>query len=453
MAKNWLRSWIQTTWGAIGSVIGSADLLKVARAWGVGYGRLADDDPGILINHDTALTISALYRARDVLAGAFIQTDFRLEEMTPAGLRPLAGHPVDRALRFGFDADMDRSNFLDAIIGHACFKKGGFAALTFDNDGNFENATLLNPDWVYPANDRAGSPGYWYRPPTGEHEWLDEFEVFHLKGPALDGRVGLNWIEIGKRSLGLAVATERYAAKFFRSGYHLAGVLNLPGNLKKEKEQEIMNELSMVNSGVQNAHGILKLTGEAKFTPSPLINANDAQLLGMRGFNVYEISRWTGVPPSKLYTDKGSTYNGSEQEGLEFAQNCLGGWIRRFVDQVRMKMIPRERWDDWTVTHDLSGWRSADSLTATRTEALRINWGMSTPNRSIRRLGLGADLPGGDVPMRPANMAAADVAPNAAPGGSPSVVVDPLAIVDPSAVGPDGRPVPDKSKTPTDPQP
>jgi HK97 family phage portal protein len=426
-----LRGWLNSAFSA---VVGFFDSSKILKSWGLGHANGALSDSGILLNHDAALTISALYRARDVLAGAFLQTEFRLEKMGKDGLTPLDGHPLDNALRFGFDEDLDRSNFLDALVGHACFKKGGFASLAFDKaTGEFINATLMNPDWVTVKNHPDGSPGYEYAEPGKEKEWLDEYEVFHLKGPSSDGRQGMNWIDIGKRSLALAIETERYATKFFQKGYHLSGVLNLPGNIQKDAETTLKNELRLANEGIGNAFGLLYLKGEQKFTQTNMISANDAQLLGMRGFNVFEVSRWTGVPPSKLYADKGTTYNGAEQEWLDFLTNCLSGWVRRFKDQFTKKLIPRNKRGKWVITHSFQEIQSADALTATRTEALRINWAMSTPNRSIRRLGLGTDLPGGDVPMRPLNMAAPGTASNAAPGGGGSpVVTEPMDGIDPT---------------------
>lgn len=413
--------------GFLSSLTGGAsevfNALRLIGSSTINLGPLSDGD--YPVSYQGALTISALYRARNVITGAMAATEFRLEEITPQGLKPVEGNPIDNALRFGLDADMEQAVFLDALISHAAFKGNGYAALSFDDNGEFENATLLDPDWVKPANAPNGEPGYWVREPNQEPYWLDQYEVLHLMGPSHDGRQGLSWIDLAKRSLNLAINTERYGGRFFSKGYIFSGILNVPGAIKKETEEELKINLRRMHEGASNSHGILMLKGEQKYTPNTAINPQDAQFLATRAFNVYEIARWTGVPPSKLYVEGGVTYNGSEQEELDFRSNCLLFWVNRFKQQVAKKLIPLDKRSRWVVTHNFRQLNGIDRLTAIRAESLAVNWGMRLPNESRRELGFGLDLPGGDTPMRPGNMQPIGSQPGTMPGdGGPVPLVD-----------------------------
>lgn len=424
MARPSFRGFLKSVTGWVGGLL---DVQKIVNLFGVGAGS-AIEDTGVVINHETALTIAALYRARNVLAGAFAATEFRLAESTKKGLVPLDGNPIDDALRFGLDADMDPAVFWDAIISHAAFKGNGYASLVFDEDtGDFVNATLMEPDWVKADNAPDGSPGYWYAEPGKQKQWLDEYEVLHFTGPTYDGRQGISWIDLARRSLGLAINTERYGARFFSKGYIFSGILNVPGAIKKDQEEQLRADLKRMHEGPANSHGVLFLKGEQKYTPNTAINPQDAQFLATRSFNVYEISRWTGVPPSKLYVESGVSYNGAEQEELDFRTNCLLPWVIRAKQQIARKLVPFEMRRKWVVTHSFQNLLAMDRLSAIRAEALAINWGMSTPNRSIKRLDLGTDIEGGDMPMRPGNMQPIGSQPGSMPGTGGPVANSPAA--------------------------
>src|SRR6202021_402483 len=59
-------------------------------------------------------------------------------------------------------------------------------------------------------------------------------DMLHLPGLALDGRIGLDVVELSRNAIGLALATEKFGGKFFGQGAVGYGVFEIPGTLPPE---------------------------------------------------------------------------------------------------------------------------------------------------------------------------------------------------------------------------
>ena len=76
------------------------------------------------------------------------------------------------------------------------------------------------------------------------------------------------------------------------------------------------------------------LSGGAAFKPLSL-NAQDAQLLEARKFNVQDICRWFNMPPSMVGDNGGTAYASNEQEMQKYVNECLSFWVDNIEQEIK----------------------------------------------------------------------------------------------------------------------
>lgn len=169
-------------------------------------------------------------------------------------------------------------------------------------------------------------------------------DVLHLRLAAAGGLRGLSPLDLAKQAIGLALAAEKYGARFFAEGQTLSGVISLPateGARSKEYVEQIRANWQAHHAGTSSSHRPGILTGGATWTPLSITN-EQAQFLETRRFQVEEIARLYGVPPHMVSSVTNSTSwgTGIEQQALGFARFSLLPWIVRF-EQAFSQLLPR----------------------------------------------------------------------------------------------------------------
>jgi hypothetical protein len=167
--------------------------------------------------------------------------------------------------------------------------------------------------------------------------------MLYIPGLTLDGRVGQDTVWLMRQCFGLALATEKFGAKFFGNGGHPGGILELLGGgsnssgIKDEQIEKARNTFQEATGG-ENMHRIFVTKGGTKFTP--LSTPNDsAQYLQTRKHQKEEIASLFQVPLHMLASEQGATRASAEQMGQEFVNYTLGPWIPAWEQELRYKLF------------------------------------------------------------------------------------------------------------------
>lgn len=174
---------------------------------------------------------------------------------------------------------------------------------------------------------------------------FDQDDVLHFPGFGFDGTGGMSVIRYAAhQAIGIALGAEEWAGRFFSNGALPKFALEVPGALKEKQADDLRKEWIARYSGAANAHLPLVLTHGAKASPLSL-NAEDAQLLQTRQFQVVDIARAFGVPPFMIgETEKTSSWGtGIEAMGLGFVRYTLRGILTRFEQEMNRKFWPRSQ--------------------------------------------------------------------------------------------------------------
>ena len=169
---------------------------------------------------------------------------------------------------------------------------------------------------------------------SGRGTWIEATsrEVFHIVGPGFDGIAGVSPIQYHADTLGIAVAADDFAGKYFANGAALSSYFKLTKARKKPIE-DIKAELADTHRGITNAHEVGVLAMGVDYV-APALNAKDAQILEARQWSVLEIARILRLPPHKLYDLTRATFSNIEQQSIEAVTDGIVPWAERIEDQI-----------------------------------------------------------------------------------------------------------------------
>lgn len=215
---------------------------------------------------------------------------------------------------------------------------GNAYAMVVRSMGRVVRLVPLDPCRVAPQQGVDLSVSYRYTRPDGGTVTLNPEEVFHLRGLARDGISGTSLVKVAAEAIGLALRTEEAAARLFRNGAMVGGVLVHPGKLGPEALANIRQSLEERYSGAENAHKWM-ITEEG-MEPKPFApTAADSQHIETRKHQIEEIARAFGVPRPLLGVDDTSWGTGIEQLGIGFVRYGLSPWFTAWEQAITRTLL------------------------------------------------------------------------------------------------------------------
>lgn len=249
---------------------------------------------------------------------------------------------------------------------------------------------------------------------------LTTFEVMHLCGMGIDGVRGLSMVEMAQRTIGTAISGDRLAARFYRNGTMLGGVINVKAPLARQGQADaIRMKWMQKHGGVGHAAEVAVLDAETTFQPLT-IPPDQLQFLQSRRWETTEIARWFGIPPHLVGDVEKSTSwgTGIEQQNVGFIDYTISGYTNRFGQRIGRELVAaRNQYCEFDLNRLMRG-----SMTERfQAYAIAIQWGWLTRNEARIRENM-PTIDGLDEPLTPLNMQAGNsqtemVNPNAAPLG------------------------------------
>ena len=345
-------------------------------------------DAGVPITTETAITISAVWRAINVVSGtlAFLPLQvFRKNE--GKGREHLADHYVQQLLK---KPTRFSSDYIFRQTMHATRMLYGNAyAMIIRENGRPVELKMIHPDDVMPLiveNELV------YRIRSGNI--VEEHNMIHLRGLSLDGVMGKSPIAVQRESFGLSKAAEKFGARFFGSGTKNSGIIEVPGSLGDTAYKNLKNSWDEAFRGLDNSHGTPILEAGATYRPIS-IPPEDAQFLQTRKFQIEEIARWYGVQPHILMDLERSTNNNIEHQGMEFVTYTLSTEIAMWESELNDKLFTKTEKTDHYLEFNITALLRGDSKARSDFYRGMFAVGAISPNR-IRELENLPPYEGGD---------------------------------------------------------
>ena len=299
---------------------------------------------GIEVTADSAIRMSTVYACVRLLGdtisslplGAYVRRGRnRISYISAFGEQPeWINKPNPEATRL---------EFFEQVISSLNIHGNAFILTVRDDMDEVRELYCIHPDDIRIERPSPGEPIiYKMRDSVGAYSRiLTSKEMLHIPMFRLPGSLyGLGPIAAARLTIGAAMAADTYAAAYFGNAANPGGVIEVPNELTEEQASDIGRDWNITHTGPYRAGKIGILSGGATFRPLTL-NAQDAQLLEARRFNVEDIARLFRVPISLLgHPVAGSmSFASVEAQNLSFVQHSLRPLLER-LEQALSGLLP-----------------------------------------------------------------------------------------------------------------
>jgi HK97 family phage portal protein len=216
--------------------------------------------------------------------------------------------------------------------------KNGFVTSLFPMDTHRMTAKRLNGALYFEYQE------------NGAKKLFPADQILHIKGFNDGGILGFALNQLSRTTLAKGVAMDRFGARVFKNGMTGGAVIEAEQPFKFNNDDEkkrFYDKIQESMSGQDNWHRVIGLPYGMKMKNLG-VSPKDAQLIEGLTFQVQDISRLTGVPPSLLMELSRSTFTNTEQQMLQFIQLCLGPWIvnieQRYKKSLLLSMDERKKY-------------------------------------------------------------------------------------------------------------
>ena len=165
-------------------------------------------------------------------------------------------------------------------------------------------------------------------------------DMLHVVGLSLDGRLGQSTVYLARQIMGLALGSEKYAAKFFGNGAIPQGVLTTPGTLEPKAVETLKRSWAEAYGG-ENTHKTAILEQGLDYKQIG-VEPEKTQLLETRHFQRAAIASIFQVPLHML-GEKEAAKSSVEQTSIEFYNYCLSPWLDSWEQEFKRKLFPPEK--------------------------------------------------------------------------------------------------------------
>lgn len=301
---------------------------------------------GMPVTEETVMRITAVYACVSLIGGSIASMPLHIYERTPDGRKK-----VDHDLWWLFNEQPN-----DRITAATFWEyTTGAKLLHGDSLAKIVRASPYSPkiigfEELHPrcleVQEKDGRLYYTIWRDRMKPEVVDQDDILHIPGPGFDGKRGLSTIRHALQdSGGIALAANQYSASFFKNGARPDFVLSAKGNLSPEQADVIRKTWGERHQGPNNAHLPAVLFGDMDVKQLTM-SAEDAQLLGTRGFQIEEIARMFGVPPFMIGHNEKTTSWGSgiEQMSLGFIKFTLLKHLVKIQQEINRKCFKTSKY-------------------------------------------------------------------------------------------------------------
>jgi HK97 family phage portal protein len=326
----------------------------------------------VAVNPTTAMQHSAVWACVNLIAGSISTLPlaaYRGGDRDPLpDLPPLLRQP---------SATMNLPEFIYTTL-QALLTRGNTFGLIVDRAG----AGLLPAQVELLANDRvqveANSRIIW----RIDGQEVDPASIWHVKAFTAPGQVlGLSPIGHARQAIGLGIAAEKYAAKFFGESAIPSGVLTSDQDIKQDRADQLKARWRQSHAGSRD---IAVLGNGARFQ-AVTIAPEEAQFLETTQANIRTICRYFGVQPELIGADSGNslTYANVEQRALDFLTFGLRPWLVRLETAISALLSSTT-----TVKFNAAALVRTDLLTRYQAHesAIRAGWKLRSEVRELEDL-------------------------------------------------------------------
>lgn len=293
---------------------------------------------GIVVTAKTALYVTTVWRCTCILADCISTIPLHIYQKNGNTRELATDHPLYELFDCAPNPFQDSLQFRETIGFHLAMTGNAFVFINRLQSGKIIELIPIEPNRVAVKQNEDFSITYTVQTAKGSVEYPQK-TIWHIRGPAWNGWMGLETIDLGKEAVGLASALEASHANLHKNGIRSSGVYSVDGTLNAKQNEELRKYLTAELAGVDNTGMPIILDRAAKFLQLSQTGV-DAQHLETRNHQIEEICRLFGVLPIMVgYSDKTATYASAEQMFLAHAVHTARPLHRRIEASIKRNLL------------------------------------------------------------------------------------------------------------------
>jgi HK97 family phage portal protein len=336
---------------------------------------------GKSVNSDNALTISAAWRALQVLGGAASSIPSKPFQKTDTGRNPLKNHPTVNIFTNRVNSKYTTPVWWDRVINHLHLRGNHYAYPIRNQIGQVAELRLENPDQVTVYEDRNSIVYKIY----GDEKIYRADEFIHV--PHLgSGTLGKSTVSYAKDDLGNEMSRKDYAGEVWFEGGKPQSLLSPSQFLNATQRTEAKNAWLEAK---RQSHDIIMPAG---FTHSMLgFKPDEMQVLQSGQHTVADVARWFGTPRNLLFDPEGGAYNSNEHDTINFLTYTMSPIFTKIEYEYSSKIYQLPREQRYYMEFDMNGFVRPDTVSRATSYGQLIHAGVMKPSEARNRENLPFD--------------------------------------------------------------
>ncbi len=352
-------------------------------------------DGGVIYNRNTAMTISAVFNAMDIISNDIAILSKKVYQKTDTGRQSLSTHPVNYFIHNEPNNKMTSFMFHKAIVLSAIRKGNGLAIIKRNNLADITSLELVTKDaLVYLYNDEI----YYEIDEVMYHS----SEILHIAGFSFNGITGKSVFEYAAESMGTTLNAQRFSKEYYSGKAQGIGIVETDKHIDKGQKKLIEGAVSSsLNSA--SRWRVPVLDDGMQFKQIKL-TAEEVKFLDTFKFSIEEVARWFNLSVVKLKNLDDASYNNVENLELMHAKDSILPWVVKFEQEYTRKLLSEDekRKQHIYIKFNMNVLQRADMKSRAEYYSKMVFNGLMTPNE-IRALEEMNAVEGADTLMTPVN--------------------------------------------------
>lgn len=253
---------------------------------------------GVDVNESSSLSLTAVYASVRLISGTVAGLPLKSYRTLGDGSRERVSTWLDNP---GGAVGLTPYEFKELAMVHLLLHGNFYGLHVYNGAGTLAGLNPIHPlaVTVESADNTAANKVFTITLADGTRRAFTNTDMTHIPGLSTDGLVGVSPIRAMRDTIGTGIAGNDAAARIYKNGLLIAGLVTSEDTIPEDEAKSITASLKGRLSGTENAGDIAFINRNLKFTPWTM-NAEDAQFLESRSFQVEEIARLYGVPKEML---------------------------------------------------------------------------------------------------------------------------------------------------------
>lgn len=325
---------------------------------------------GEVVNPKTAMAAPTVYSVVNLVRRTLGQLPIDVVKMAGKDRMPQPDHPVAKLFRRP-NGWQTAYQFKAAIGVNMMLWGNYYAHKQMDGMKQTRNLIPLQPGSVGVKQNEDYSLTYTVTTNNGNRT-IDQLRVMHIRDLSEDGLIGVSPVERCAEAIGMEMAAQNFAAKFFGGDAMPGGVIEHPAAFRDEEARTRFSDSwrKLFGRKGKERGGTAVLEGGLKYN---VIQANndDSQLLETRNAQREIIAGLFGIPPHMIGALNRATFNNIEHMSLEYVIYFLTPFLVNVEQQLAKDLLTEAEQDSHQIKFNVGGLLRGDRLSRTSSLAVQ----------------------------------------------------------------------------------